>query len=132
MRKNAFQSKAALQIFLSSPEKKKAWEHFIHPLVGKKIQAALKQIGPNKKVCLECQLPFEAKIDLQADAILWISAPLQNQKERLLSEGRDGEHLLKLNASYPERLARAKATFHIENSGSLEEFLKQLEALPLP
>ena len=128
--RNKINGKAVLGIFLKSPKKKKEWEQYIHPLVKKEIEKALKQIGPNQKVCLECQLPFESKIDLLADMIVLVTADPKNRKARLLEEGRDADQLLSLNQDYPLSLAKRKADFILENDGTIEDFTKKLGNYP--
>ena len=132
LKRNRFDKEAVLKIFTKNPKKLQEWEAYIHPLVRKEIEKRLKKIGPDKKVCLECQLPFQSKIDLLADAILLIVAEKKSQEQRLLAEGRDARRLLSLNAKYPLATAKEKASFVINNDGTIEEFEAKLKELPLP
>ena len=132
VKKGKFNREAVRKIFVEKPKRKQEWERYLHPLVKKEIEKELKRIGPGKKVCLECQLPFQAKIDLLADAIVLITADPKSQRAYLEKEGRDADRLLALNASYPLRKAKEKASFLIENDGSLQDYARKLAELPLP
>ena len=112
-------------------KKKEALEKILHPLVREEAKRLIASKKGDGKVLLDVPLLFPSNMDGLCDATILIDAPIEMREKRLLEEGKDAKALLRLNKSYPLSLARGKATFRINNSGSMAEFLSKLEELPL-
>ncbi len=123
---------ASLRSLLSnSKESRKTVNGIVFPLIKKRAEAYIEKQKPGSRILLDVPLLFDAKMDSLCLATVLIVAPLEKRKQRLLEEGRDADALLSLNADYPLEEAKKKASFVLENEGSVEEFERAIEKLPL-
>lgn len=118
-------------ILSSSKENRKIVNGIVFPLVKKRAEAYIKKQKPGSKILLDVPLLFPAKMDSLCLATVLVVAPLEKRRQRLLEEGRDADALLSLNADYPLQEAKEKASFVLENKGSVEGFKQAIEKLPL-
>ena len=104
--------------------------NIIHPFVINKAKALVRKANSGERILLDVPLLFPSGIDALCDVTLLVTAPEEKRKERLLKEGKDADALLALNASYPLEEAKEKASLVLDNSGTKEDLIKQLQALP--
>ncbi|MEG6508071.1 dephospho-CoA kinase [Methyloligella sp. 2.7D] len=116
-----------------APEKLKALEEIVHPLVLRAEFAFLeKQEKAGTEIALlEIPLLFEAGAQTRVDVTVVVSAPADAQRERVLS--RPGMSEEKFNALLARQLLdaakRERADFVIDTGGSLEAVQEQVDAI---
>jgi dephospho-CoA kinase len=116
-----------------SPEKLRALESIVHPMVVKSeidfLRAA--EARGEKFALLEIPLLFETDAHKRVDASVVVSAPEHVQRERVLK--REGmsvdklEHLLK--RQLPDAEKRARADFVVDSGGSLDNMRSQVDKI---
>ncbi|NNE41600.1 MAG: dephospho-CoA kinase [Marinicaulis sp.] len=124
---------ALAKIVLSDPEKLRALEAVVHPLVGKDraefIQAAAHAGAP--MVVLDIPLLFENASDEYFDFIVVVSAQASVQRERVLA--RPGMSEEKLDAilaqQMPDAEKRERADFVVSTDRSLDETRAEIEQI---
>lgn len=98
-------------------------EGLIHPAVAREREAFLKLHSDAPLVVLDIPLLFETLGSDKVDTVAVVSAPLQVQRERVLSRpGMTEEKFLRiLSLQMPDEEKRARADFIIPTGCSLEE-----------
>jgi dephospho-CoA kinase len=116
-------------IVFERPEELAWLESVLHPLVGEKMVAWLETLPATTKVAVvEVPLLFETQMEGMFDATLSVVASDHARRERArargteLLEGRSGRQL-----TQEEKAARA--TFVVENDGSVEDLERRLSEL---
>lgn len=101
-------------------------ESILHPLVGERLREWDEGLGDSVEVAVaEIPLLFEGTTHSMFDATIAISAPDPVRVERASArgtgdlEGRDGRQL-------PQEEKAARATYAIDNEGSLDDLRKRL------
>ncbi len=111
------------QLVFGDPERLRVLEALIHPEVRRLLEEALARLEGTPLVFLEIPLLFEKGWEGRLDATLLVAAPLEVRLERV--RARSGlspeEVLARERAQMPEEEKRRRATWTLENRGSLEE-----------
>ncbi|MGD8564521.1 MAG: dephospho-CoA kinase [Desulfarculaceae bacterium] len=109
-------------------------EAIVHPRVSRLVGERLAQLAKKnqaKVVLVDVPLLYEAEVENKFDQVVLVYAPPAQQIERLMA--RDGiekrQAQLALSAQMPIEQKRAKAQILIDNTGSLEETRRQVEAV---
>lgn len=116
---------------LGNPEKLALLESIIHPVVALERAAFLENNADREILVFDIPLLFEKNAGAIADSIVVVSAPADQQRERVLA--RPGmtqekfESILKLQM--PDSEKRQRADYVIENGGSMDETRAQIEQL---
>jgi dephospho-CoA kinase len=125
--------KALGAIVFADPAERRALEAITHPRIRAESARRLgvvEQTGAPRAI-YEAALLFENDLDRELDATLLVSAPTDLQLARL--QARDGvspaEARARLDAQLPLEAKMARATFVIENDGSLDELVRRAEAV---
>jgi dephospho-CoA kinase len=118
------------QIVFKEPEKRKALEQILHPLIKKRTTELL-AASNSSVVVYAVPLLVEANVDYPFDMILTVEAGVENQVERIvrsrgLSEA-DALRRIDAQASTAERSERAD--FVIDSSGTHGQLEQQIAAL---
>jgi dephospho-CoA kinase len=118
------------QIVFKEPEKRKALEQILHPLIKKRTTELL-AASKSSVVVYAVPLLVEANVDYPFDMILTVEAGVENQVERIvrsrgLSEA-DALRRIDAQASTAERSERAD--FVIDSSGTHGQLEQQIAAL---
>ena len=126
--------RAALRrIVFSDPVERAALDAIIHPEVARRRSRAVAAAKASGAPIVVCDIPllFETELETTVDAVLLVDAPASIRRERLLQdrgltpEEADGM----IAAQMPSELKRARADFIIENVGSRDELIAQVDAL---
>jgi dephospho-CoA kinase len=126
--------RAALRrIVFADPAERAALDAIIHPEVARRRSGAVAAAEASGAPIVVCDIPllFEAKLENTVDAVLLVDAPASIRRERLLRdrgltpEEADGM----IAAQMPSELKRARADYIIENAGSRDELIAQVDAL---
>jgi dephospho-CoA kinase len=121
------------QAVLGSPEDLKKLESLIHPLVRKKQEDFIAHWQKQRAsiVVLDIPLLFETGREKELDYVIVVSADEGIQRKRALARpGMTEEKLASILArQMPDAEKRGRADFVIENSGSLEQLGRQVDAL---
>ncbi len=121
------------RLVLGNPQKLKLLERMIHPLVRTKrlkfIALCKKQNAP--LAFLDIPLLFETGEDKNGDSIVLITAPEELRRERALQRpGMTREKFAQIAArQMPDAEKNRRANHIINNTGSLEDLRKQVNAL---
>jgi len=118
------------QIVFKEPEKRKALEQILHPLIKKRTTELL-AASKSSVVVYAVPLLVEANVDYPFDMILTVEAGVENQVERIvrsrgLSEA-DAQRRIDAQASTAERSERAD--FVIDSSGTHAQLEQQIATL---
>ena len=114
--------KKTRQIMIASPEKKKAVENYIYPVLEKKI---LQNFAQNKKIAIEVPLLFKAHFEYMFKKILVISISKMQQIANLKNRNDDIESSKALNKDFDyKKLDKVKI---IEADGNFEHLYKQVD-----
>lgn len=119
-------------IAFADPERRRRLEQITHPRVGalmqERIMAALS--GPAPLVVVDVPLLFEGSRQGLFEGVLVVYAPPQAQLQRLVE--RDGwnaeEARQRVESQMPVEEKRRLATWVIDNSGSVEDTQRQVDA----
>lgn len=110
-----------------NPKDKRKVEKIVHPLVEKEIINFLNNEKDPIRV-VEVPLLFESKMDHYFDSIVVIDIDPEIQKERLLERDKEKAiYLEEINKTNKIDENKNKATYLINNSGSLTEFKKKIK-----
>ena len=116
---------------VGKPKEMKKLEAIIHPLVAAEREAFLaaerKRASP--LVLLDIPLLFETGSDSFCDMVLVVTAPMEVQKQRVLSRAGMNEEKLQniLSRQLPDEEKRRRADFIIDTSLGMENAEKQVD-----
>src|SRR6476646_4494352 len=124
---------ALRQIVFADQDELDALNRIVHPGVTRlrdREIAAAKERGDQIVVCV-IPLLFERNLDEEFDAIVLVDAPRPIRLERLVAtRGLEETDAMNMIASQmPAELKRARADYVIENTGSLQELERDVNAL---
>jgi len=120
--------RALAQEVFADPTKLRALEAVVHPEVRRLLEEALARTQA-PLVFLEIPLLFEKGWEGRLDATLLVAAPLEERLRRVMARsGLSREEVLaRERAQMPEEEKRRRATWTLENRGSLAELEAGLE-----
>ncbi|GAV13411.1 dephospho-CoA kinase [Paenibacillus alvei] len=120
------------EVVFADETSRKALESITHPAIRKEIQRQMHQYEtdyPERLVVVDIPLLYESGLSEMFDSILVVYVPKSVQLQRLME--RDGwserEAEQRLNAQWSMEKKRELADIIIDNSGSLEDTIKQLD-----
>ncbi len=113
----------------ADPEKKKALNGIIFPLIKQKARKFISKSPQNSNIVLDVPLLFEADMGELCSCTVLILASVELRKKRLLEEGKDAQNLLALNQDYPIEKAKSLASLVLFNDGSLSSLKEQVDEL---
>lgn len=111
---------------LYNPKKKVRLEKYVHSLVTSYIEDAIKH--SKNDVAMEVPLLFESHLDDLADEIIYVDAPLNQRKERVLNRDKFGEENLLINDNY-NKDNKKKATRVIINDKGIASLEREIEII---
>ncbi|MBC7463252.1 MAG: dephospho-CoA kinase [Actinobacteria bacterium] len=110
--------------------KKKQLESIIHPLVKSAFDAATVRLGEDDIVVYEVPLIFEAQVQNRFDYIITVESEIVTRLERLKNRGLTrAESEARISAQATPLQRRTIADYVIENDGSREDLLREVEHL---
>ncbi len=113
---------------VGAPDKLRALEQAVHPLVAAHRAAFFDRLGEADVVVLDIPLLFETGGEAQVDKVVVVSAPQAMQRERVLA--RPGMTPQKLDAilarQLPDADKRARADFVIDTSQGIDAARRQV------
>ncbi|MDP1851205.1 MAG: dephospho-CoA kinase [Candidatus Planktophila sp.] len=116
------------ELVFKDPTKKAALEAIIHPWVRSEFEAAVLSLSGNQTLVYEIPLLFETGGANRFESVITVEAPMDKRIERLREKGlhlSEIEARITAQASLEERVSIAD--FVIENSGSKDDLLRQVE-----
>ena len=121
--------KAVASIVFDDPEQRSRLESLVHPIVHEArlrlIERAARDGAP--AVVIDAPLLFEAGIDAECDAVIFIDTPRQRRLERLRSRGWDEAELERRERSqWPLDRKRARSTHAVANTGAEADLCEAL------
>ncbi len=127
-----FDRKEIASMAFSFPQKRKALEELLHPLVVAEIRKIFSKLAAEdqKLVVVEVPLLFEAGLSGMFDRVIVVHAKREKQVERLAAHGLSREQALaRIDSQLPSDEKVKKADFAIDNNGSIEAALRQAEKI---
>ena len=116
------------EIVFKDPTKKAALEAIIHPWVLSEFEAAVASLTGNQTLVYEIPLLFETGGADRFETVVTVEADLDKRIERLREKGL---HLSEIEARMAAQASREDrlsiADFTIENNGSKDDLLRQVE-----
>ncbi|MDR2736344.1 MAG: dephospho-CoA kinase [Gracilibacteraceae bacterium] len=126
-------TKKLAEIIFVDAQARRAWESFIHPMVDMYLDRWLNDVGSSRLFCFDIPLFFESQWgqSRRIDEIWVVYASLDQRLERLREHrGMDMDDVRRrLAAQIPLEEKAERADVVIDNSGSWEDTVKQLEKL---
>lgn len=124
-------SKIAAIIF-DDPQQRQRLEALVHPIVRQDRAAAIAEARraeaggpPVRAVVIDAPLLFEAGVDRECDAVIFVDAPPSIRQDRVKSRGWNEAELRRREvAQLPLEEKRRRATHIVSNAGSREELEK--------
>jgi dephospho-CoA kinase len=118
------------QLVFSDPQKLRALEELIHPEVRRLLEEELSRLEA-PLVFVEIPLLFEKGWEGRLQGTILVAAPLEERLKRAMARLRLSreEVLARERAQMPEEEKRRRATWVLENRGSLEDLRAQVQAL---
>jgi len=122
--------RALARLVFSDPERLKALEAVVHPEVRRLLMEELSRLEA-PLVFLEIPLLFEKGWEGRLHGTLLVAAPLEERVRRVMARsGLSREEVLaRERAQMPEEEKRKRATWVLENTGSLEDLERALKAV---
>ncbi len=116
------------EIVFKDPSKKAALEAIIHPWVRSEFEAAVASLTGNQTLVYEIPLLFESHGADRFKTVITVEADMDKRISRLREKGL---HLSEIQARMAAQASREErvsiADFVIENSGSKDDLLRQVE-----
>ena len=116
------------ELVFKDPGKKAALEAIIHPWVRSEFEAAVASLTGNQTLVYEIPLLFESNGADRFEIVITVEADLDKRIERLREKGL---HLSEIEARLAAQASREErvsiADFVIENNGSKDDLLRQVE-----
>jgi dephospho-CoA kinase len=118
------------QLVFSDPQRLRALEELIHPEVRRLLEEELSRLEA-PLVFVEIPLLFEKGWEGRLQGTILVAAPLEERLKRVMARsGLSREEVLaRERAQMPEEEKRRRATWVLENRGSLEDLRAQVQAL---
>lgn len=119
--------KAVASIVFKDPAERTRLEGLIHPLVRKSRAELIAHASGAPAVIVDAPLLFEAGVDTECDAVIFVDTPRAVRLERVeRTRGWDAAELARREASQlPVEAKRARSQLVIDASGSLEAIADQ-------
>ncbi|MGG1554873.1 dephospho-CoA kinase [Paenibacillus ferrarius] len=120
------------ELIFGSDEQRKALEGILHPPIRAMMRsqmAAYEREQPDKLVVVDVPLLFESGLASMFEATLVVYVPREVQLERLIARDAltEAQAALRLEAQMGIEEKRKLADFVIDNSGTLEQTMEQVE-----
>ena len=123
-------SLSKMRVKMKDPTKRKAVTDYLYPLLRKKALLFLAKCKKDLAI-MEIPLFLGSGLEDLVDYLLLVDASLEIRIKRLQEEGKDVDALIKINSLYPLNRTKKEASFILTNEGSLEDFEKALDNLPI-
>ncbi len=121
------------QIIFADPEQRKRLESLVHPIVRQDRETAAKEgaAAGAKAVIVDAPLLFEAGLDAECDAVIFVDAPRNARLERVRSNrGWSPKELDRREAAQlPLQTKRSKADYTVVNSGQIPDLEARVAGL---
>ena len=131
VRDGAVDREALAAAVLGRPDELTALEGIVHPVVQQERARFIARNRDAQALLFDIPLLFETGGEAAFDKVIVVSAPAEVQRRRVLE--RSGMTAARLEAilarQMPDSEKRARADFVIENSGSLAETERQVDAI---
>jgi dephospho-CoA kinase len=118
------------RLVFSDPDKRRALESRIHPLVGQEIDRRFAEAERRDApvAVAEASQLLEAKTDGRYDRVLLVVAPEEERIRRWTAKGGErGDARRRMDAQISPEEARARATDVIVNDGTLQDLEKRVD-----
>jgi dephospho-CoA kinase len=126
--------RAALRrIVFSDANERAALDTIVHPEVARRRETAVAAAAASGAELVVCDIPllFEAGLEDTVDEIILVDAPESIRRERLIRDrglSADEANAM-IAAQLPSERKRARADYVIENAGSRDALIAQVDAL---
>jgi len=121
------------EIIFPTPEARSVLNSIVHPAIAAEVERRLAELTGLRRplIVYESPLLFEAGAEKRVDAVLVVVVAPDIQLERLMARDGRGEAdaRSRIAAQFPLAEKVARADYLIDNSGSIEETLTQVNSL---
>jgi dephospho-CoA kinase len=116
------------EIIFKDPKARASLEGIIHPFVRREFEEAVASLKGDDVLVYEIPLLFESKSQDRFDLVITVESELENRIARLRDRGM---HISEIEGRIAAQATREQRTeiadFLIENDGSEDELLRQVE-----
>ena len=128
MKNGEIDRRALGELVFKDPTKKAALEAIIHPWVRSEFEAAVASLTGNQTLVYEIPLLFETGGADRFETVITVEAELDKRLERFREKGLHPSEIEARMAAQASREERVSiADFTIENNGSKDDLLRQVE-----
>lgn len=120
------------KIIFSDPKKRKLLESIIHPRIAERLGEWVRENEDKEIVANLVPLLFEAKLEDRFDVVVTVLTEEKTQIERIQSRNPDwsmDEIMKRIGSQIPQEEKKARSQFVIDNSGAMDETMKQVAKL---
>lgn len=122
------------EIVFNDPAERKVLEAITHPVIRARMRermAALEAERPDRLVVVDVPLLFESGLESYFERVVVVYVPREVQRQRLMARDKlsEAEAERRLAAQMDIEEKRRRADFVIDNSGTLEDTRRQVDAL---
>jgi len=120
------------KIIFSDPKKRKLLESIIHPRIAERLGEWVRDNEDKEIVANLVPLLFEAKLEDRFDVVVTVLTEEKTQIERIQSRNPDwsmDEIMKRIGSQIPQEEKKARSQFVIDNSGAMDETMKQVAKL---
>ena len=130
IKKGVLQTDALRKALLDKKVKKQVTD-ILYPALKEKAEQFIADHSSQRIVIMEIPLLKGSGLEDLIDYIIYVDAPIERRRERLLKEGKEADTMIALNKGYPEAATKKEASYIVVNDAGLEELYKQIEAIPI-
>lgn len=117
------------RIVFAEPIERERLEGVVHPLIKQERDALIDRIGEEGGgvVVVDAPLLFEAGVDKECEAVVFVDAPREARAERVARRGWDADELGRREAAQmPLEEKRRRSTYVVVNDGTREELRERV------
>jgi dephospho-CoA kinase len=116
------------ELIFKDPQAKSSLENIIHPIVRREFEEAVASLKGDDVLVYEIPLLYETNAHERFDLVITVESEMENRIARLLGRGMHISEIEGRIAAQATREQRIEiADFLIENDGSEDELLRQVE-----
>ncbi|GMV25523.1 MAG: hypothetical protein AMXMBFR58_15540 [Phycisphaerae bacterium] len=124
--------RSVAEIVFLDGEQRRRLEGLVHPLIKQQRDAVIERVRGEGGgiVVVDAPLLFEAGVDKECDAVVWVEASGAVRLGRVRERGWDEAELARReSAQWPVEEKRARATLVVQNDGGLAELERAVDGL---
>lgn len=120
------------KIVFKEPKQKKILEGIIHPVIAERLGEWVRENSDKEILVHQIPLVFEAKLEERYDKVITVITDEKIQIERIQSRNPEmsvDAIMKRIKSQMPQEEKKARSDYFIDNSGSIDETMKQVDKI---